>query len=313
MDTQAIVQTGSTIVKARPFANTRNLAMKNSPEILIGIGVAGILTSTFLACRATLKAPAALDTAKAKFASIAEAKDLAEQGACEYTAKDRKDDIIAASAQTAWEFTKIYAIPAAIMVTSLVCIFKGHGITAKRNAGLSAAVTALSTGYSAYRDRVKEKLGEEAESDLYYGRKTETIDVETVGKDGKVKIKKEKVTTLDISDSPSVYARFFDEGATEYRQSAELNRAFLHATQNYCNDKLRLNKVLFLNEVYDMLGLDRSKQGVVVGWAIGEDRDNFVDFGIFNENNAQARRFINGDEPSVLLDFNVDGVVMDML
>ncbi len=62
-----------------------------------------------------------------------------------------------------------------------------------------------------------------------------------------------------------------------------------------------------------MLGVERSGAGAVVGWVVSKTGDNFVDFGIFNGDNSEARAFVNGREGSILLDFNVDGVIYDKI
>jgi hypothetical protein len=64
-----------------------------------------------------------------------------------------------------------------------------------------------------------------------------------------------------------------------------------------------------------MLGIDRSKAGSVVGWVITKEGtgDNFIDFGVFDGDNPRARDFVNGREGSILLDFNVDGVIYDKI
>lgn len=76
------------------------------------------------------------------------------------------------------------------------------------------------------------------------------------------------------------------------------------------NDLLQVRGHVFLNEAYDALGLERSKEGAVVGWVLDYNGDNFIDFGIYTKENA---RFVNGDERAVLLDFNVDGVIFDKI
>ena len=68
-----------------------------------------------------------------------------------------------------------------------------------------------------------------------------------------------------------------------------------------------------MNEVYDLLGLPRSQAGALVGWVMTGDGDNFVDFGIYDTNNPSKRDFVNGYERSILLDFNVDGVIHDLI
>ena len=65
-----------------------------------------------------------------------------------------------------------------------------------------------------------------------------------------------------------------------------------------------------MNEVYEHLGFEHSSPGAVVGWVLGDKGDNHIDFGIFE---AHSSRFVNGDERSIVLDFNVDGVIYDLI
>jgi hypothetical protein len=69
---------------------------------------------------------------------------------------------------------------------------------------------------------------------------------------------------------------------------------------------------VFLNEAYDALGLDRSKEGAVVGWVLGNG-DDYVDFGLYTCDTPAVQDFMTGREYSVLLDFNVDGVIYDKI
>ena len=317
MESTDVVRFGNEALKARPFADIRNLLAKNSPEILVVGGVAGVLVGTVLACRATLKAPEKLEIARQKFSDVKELHAMslrpeALNGSVEidYTEQDYRKDMVTASLQTALEFGKLYAIPAAIMGVSLFAIFKGHGITVKRNAGLAAAVSAVTAGYNGYRQRVRDKFGDETEADLYYARKTETIETEDP-KTGK--IKKSKLSTITIPEDVSGYAKYFDESSSQWQPSPELNLSFLRCTQNYLNDKLRIHKVLFLNEAYEMLGLPRTEAGQVVGWALNAEGDDFVDLGIYRGDTPQRRDFVNGTERSILLDFNVNGMVYTLL
>ena len=88
--------------------------------------------------------------------------------------------------------------------------------------------------------------------------------------------------------------------------------------QSEANDKLRDRGHLFLNEVYDMLGMQRSKAGNIVGWLYNPDDpdypgDGYVDFGIYDLYDETKRRFVNGYEKSILLDFNVDGNIWELM
>jgi hypothetical protein len=88
---------------------------------------------------------------------------------------------------------------------------------------------------------------------------------------------------------------------------------FVKAQQNYFNDILKVRRHVFLNEVYEALGFDHTSYGSVVGWVLSKDGDNYIDFGIFDGEKERSRAFVNGNERSILLDFNVDGVIWDKI
>jgi hypothetical protein len=136
------------------------------------------------------------------------------------------------------------------------------------------------------------------------------VDTDENGK--KIKSKK----TIEVTDPNGVsqYARFFDESCVQWSKTPEYNLTFLNCQQNYANDLLHSRGHVFLNEVYDMLGIPRSQAGAVVGWVLGKDNDvGYIDFGIYDGNRMRARDFVNGYERSILLDFNVDGVIYDLI
>lgn len=126
---------------------------------------------------------------------------------------------------------------------------------------------------------------------------------------------KEVIADSDNScnDSISDYARVFDYSCTGWSTSSECNLTFLKNQQSYCNELLRTRGHLFLNEVYDALGIPRTKAGQIVGWIYDEESpisDNFVDFGLYDERNYD---FINGHTNVALLNFNVDGNILDRI
>jgi hypothetical protein len=181
---------------------------------------------------------------------------------------------------------------------------KSHNLLNERNAALTAAYAAVDKAFNQYRTRVVEKYGEEEDQELRYSAQ----DVEVVNeKTGK------KTTRRRVGDDePSMYARFFDELSTSWSKEPEYNLVFLKCQQSYANDMLKTRGHVFLNEVYDALGIERTKAGQVVGWVISKDGDNFIDFGIYT-NQDRVRDFVNGREGAILLDFNVDGVIYDKI
>ena len=119
-----------------------------------------------------------------------------------------------------------------------------------------------------------------------------------------------KETEQKTEKTVSQYARFFDETCPSWSKNSEANLMFLKLQQQFANDMLKARGVLYLNEVYAMLGIPRTKAGQVVGWKYDLENpsgDNYVDFGIFDEKN---KSFVNGFERSILLDFNVDGIII---
>lgn len=272
---------------------------KNSPTLLFGAGVVGSIASTVLACRATLKLEDVL--AKAEN-NINIANSLEHR---EYSEQDRKRDKAVIYTRTVVEVGRLYAPAMIVGGLSIAALTKSHNILNDRITALSAAYAGLDRAFEAYRARVAEKYGEEAEHQIRFPReKVKETNPET-GREHSVDI----VSNLDASP----YARFFDETSTSWDRDPEYNLLFLKSQQNWANDMLKMRGHVFLNEVYDSLGIPRSKAGAVVGWVVSKDGDNFVDFGIFDENDAVKRAFVNGHEKAILLDFNVDGIIYDRL
>lgn len=288
---------------------------QRSPQILLLVGVVGAVGATVLACKATLKLEDVLDIhtekvemVKSAYEQIKSREDIPDE---EYTEKDYKRDLAVVYTQTSVDMVKLYGVPAALGIASIACIIGGQNILQKRNVALVAAYKAVEESFGAYRGRVIEEFGEQKDYIFKHGLKEEVVTENEKAEDGKTK--KVKKTRLDIGDTNglSCYARMFDETNTNWSKSSDYNLMFLKSQQNMFNDLLQARGHVFLNEVYDALGIPRSKPGAVVGWMIGPGGDNFIDFGIFDGDNPRARDFVNGYERSIILDFNVDGVIYD--
>lgn len=278
---------------------------KHSPIILTATGIVGSVTATVLASRATLKLETAVSTINEGLEIARYNKKYARIDGSTYTDSDYAKDLAYIYARGSIDIIKLYAPAVSLGVASIGCIISAQGIMQKRNAALAAAYTVVEKGFSEYRKRVEEALGEDKERELRYGIQTEEF---TNNKTGKVKT----ITHFD-PNAVSIYARFFDELSDSWSRTPEYNLLFLKSQQQYANDLLHARGHVFLNEVYDSLGIPRSQAGQVVGWVIGPEGDNFVDFGIYDVENEKAREFVNGQERSILLDFNVNGVVYDKI
>lgn len=295
---------------------------KHSPEILVVTGVVGTVVSTVMACKATTKINFVLEDAKHKIDVIHAG---AEKGEVEvpvdenmtqmvpYTPEDSKKDLSIVYAQTGLKFAKLYAPAVVIGSLSITSILVGHNMLRKRNLALAAAYTAVDKSFKQYRGRLIERFGEQLDRELKYDIKAKEIEEVTVDKKGKEKTVTKTVEVADPISAGSLYTFCFDETCTGWVRDAEANKFFLLRQQNYANDKLKAKGYLFLNDVLDMLGIQRTRAGQTVGWIYDEANpigDNFIDFGIFDIHCEANRNFVNGLEKSIWLNFNVDGDIL---
>ena len=287
---------------------------KYSPEILAGVGVVGVIASTVMACKATTKLNDILAESKEQLEQI---KTVAVDPAYadKYTEDDAKKDTTITYVQTGVKVAKLYTPSVILCASSLGCLLASNNILKKRNAALSAAYMTVDKSFKEYRRRVAERFGDEVEKEIRYNIKAKEI--VTVDEEGNEV--KETVKVMEGADNPTTYsdyARFFDESCPAWQNDPEYNLTFLRAQQQYANDLLKAQGRLFLNDVYKMLGIDITKAGQVVGWVYDPDcpvGDNFVDFGIYDMSKERVRAFVNGYEPNILLDFNVDGNIWDLM
>ena len=296
------------------FYKCEGLVKKHSPEILAGVGVVGVVASTVLACKATMKVNDILTDAKEQIDKVNSVKNNPAY-ADRYSEEDAKKDLSVVYVQKGVELVKVYLPAFALGTISIGCLLSSNNILRKRNAALGAAYATLDKSYKAYRNRVVERFGSEVEKEIRYNIRAEEVEHTTIDEEGNEVVVKEEVKTMD-PNLYSDYAKFFDESNVNWNRNPEYNLMFLKSQQQYANDLLKSRGRLFLNEVYDMLGIERTKAGQVVGWVYDEENpigDNFVDFGIYDMSKERVRAFVNGYEPNILLDFNVDGNVWDAM
>jgi hypothetical protein len=289
------------------------LASEKAPKILFVGGVVGMVGSTVLACRATLKLEGVLE-------EIERDKDQAEQvkaavdsvggkteGGQTYTDKEYKRDLYIISVRGVGKIVRLYAPAVLIGGASVAALTKSHTILQDRNLALTAAYAAVDGAFNRYRERVIDRFGQEVDDELRYdSEEIEIVDEET----GEV------TTTVVATGAPgSPYARWYDEfSSRNWSQDPDVNILFLRTVQNYANDLLAARGHLFLNEVYSELCLSHTPAGSQVGWRFNKGSgDDRVDFGIWDGARDVQKEFFNGREGAILLDFNVDGVMWDKI
>lgn len=297
------------VVKAAVSSTTgRSLlkGQKHSPVILFAAGVVGFGATVVLASKATLKLDGVITEHERKLGSVHDAHELNKLGKNDYTEKDLKHDKAALKLRFIKDVSKLYAPAAVVGIASVAALTGSHVILTKRNTGLMAAYATLDQSYKEYRKRVEERFGTDVDRELKYG--VEKADLAVVDEQtGEVAVQNTK-----FGKKPSQYARIWSKDtSTSWSPQADYNLVTLRAHQSYANETLRLRGHVMLNDVYDMLGLDRTPDGFIVGWVKGNGND-FIDFGIFDREDRFID-FMTGREGAILLDFNVDGVVFDKI
>lgn len=286
------------------LAHIRWNLTEHSPEILLFGGVTAITGGTVMACRATLKTRDRVMLAKAHVTEMKkEVKDEKE-------AKNLEGKIFfRAGLQIASDF----APGVLLSLAGIACVCSSNYILQQRNAALAAAYAILDKGYREYRARVADRFGDETEKEIRYSLRSERVEGEMEDENGKKKKVKGSVQVSGMNES-TTYARFFKEGCSGFERNGHYNLMFLKGQQELANLKLRTQRYLLLNEVYEMLGMKPTKAGAVVGWLYDEKNptgDNYVDFGIYNLGKEELARIQDSVDQQILLDFNVDGYILD--
>lgn len=216
---------------ANLMSNTRQFVSKRSPEILTGIGIAGMITTTVLAVRATPKALKLIEEKKNE---------------------DWVDELSPLEVvKTAW---KPY-IPAAVTcIASTVCLIGASSVNTKRNAALATAYKLSETALSEYREKVIETIGEKKEKTVRDKVAEERVKKNPVSKSEVIVTNNGATLCFD-----PISARYFKSSIDKIKRAEnELNKQMLHDISGYVS----------LNDFYDELGLDHTSVGDDLGWNV---------------------------------------------
>ena len=207
----------------------RKFASKRSPEILTGIGIAGMITTTILAVRATPKALKLIEDQK-------EEESVDELSSFEVV-------------KVAW---KPY-IPAMVTcIASTACLIGASSVNTKRNAALATAYKLSETALSEYRDKVVETIGEKKERIVRDKVAEERVKKNPVSKNEVIVTGNGKTLCFD-----PISGRYFMCSIETIKKAENtLNKQMVHDISGYVS----------LNEFYDELGLDHTSVGNDLGW-----------------------------------------------
>lgn len=214
---------------AKVLKSVRVFTSKHSPEILTGLGIAGMLTTTVLAVKGTPKALKLIEMKKE------------EEGVDKLTPLE--------TVKTTW---KCY-IPAAVTgVASVACLVGASSVSIRRNAALATAYKLSETALSEYREKVVETIGEKKEKNIQ-----EQVDKERIEKNP---VSKNEVI---ITDRGTTLCYDYQSGRYFKSDIERIKKAI-----NEINRQMLLHDYVSLNEFYDELGLDHTPMGDDLGWRI---------------------------------------------
>jgi hypothetical protein len=280
------------------------LTKKNSPHIFFAVGIVGAVGATVLACRATLKLEETVDEIKEDFNAVNQLeqnrKDTSYKIGKAYTEDEHRKDLGFVYAKSSLRLVKLYGPSVVVGGLSIFALTGSHVQLTRRNTALTVTLVGAIKAFDEYRERVRTEVGEKREAEIHSGAFKNHVDAK-----GKTNV----VNPVEVN-SLSNYARMFDWTNINWREDPDLNRLFINVAQNHANYMLNSRGHFFLNDAYDALGLPRTKEGSVVGWAKSGDGDRYVDFGFYELN---PREEFPSKDHCVLLDFNVDGVVYHLI
>jgi hypothetical protein len=295
---------------------------KHSPELFLGAGIVGLFTSGVLAYRAFLESQKAVEGAKVDWFLLKTAMEEGVVNEDNYTSEMFMRDRMVVTFRLIADIGRICGPSVLLAVLSSGMLIGSNRIMNGRNVAIATAYKGLDEAFRAYRNRVQTEFGEDVDRYLRYREpykgEMEIVDPTKKGKKRKINLEDVEEQAdlpgeiMDHVDTLSPYAQIFDDRCGTWQISNQYNEFFLRGQQNYANELLRLNGHLFLNEVHDMLGMDRTQAGSVVGWVDGYG-DGFVSFDIWNPYNSRDSNVLNADNTQFVLDFNVQGVIYNMI
>lgn len=215
---------------AKAFKSVRLAVTKHSPEILTGIGIAGMITTTVLAVKATPKAVRLIEEA-------------------EYEKQETLTPV--ETVKTAW---KCYIPAVAIGATSIACLIGASSVSVRRNAALATAYQLSTTALNEYKEKVVETIGE----------KQEKVVRDNLEKD---RIEKNPVSKAEVIITDKGNTLCFEALSGRYFKS-DIDR--IRKAENELNKRMLSDMYISLNEFYDEIGIDHTGIGDEIGWNINK-------------------------------------------
>lgn len=279
---------------------------KNSPTLMVVSGVVGLGVTAVMAAHATRKLdPILEDHQKARF----DLEEVALTGQISHREDQRQ--LVVLYSKTTVELAKLYAPTIAVGTLSAASVLYGHKVLKGRHMATMAAYSGLLEQFRSYRARVAETIGADMERDIHNGA------VGVWEEDPNHPGEKKRVAKF-VEQDQDFLRPFFDETNVNWNKDPVANYLFLKGVQSHMNNQLETHGYILLSEVYKALGM-RDKitpECVITGWlykGIPGAKDGFIDLGFMTDDDPNTVAFRNGFERVVRLNFNIDGVIWNLI
>lgn len=281
----------------RAYGKTKLTMIRKSPEITLGLSIATGIAAVGYTVWATIKAVETYNDTVQKLEQAERVLDNEEE---------KEDAVEKIKIHCALEWVKLYAPAIALETASILFTVKSHKIMKGRNTALVMSVAAATKELNDYRQRVRDVIGDEQEKDIFNDASTFTVT--HMHEDG---TSEEEV--IKKNNHESQYAAFFDASSDYWEKDVVYNLSFLRTRLMVLNNEFRKKGHMFLNEVYRALGLPETVAGQYVGWVLGSTNGDGVIKFIDVATGESIEDIDDLEDPVVLLDFNVDGDIIDIL
>lgn len=306
---------------------------KYAPEICVGASIVIGAVGIYQACKSTLEVESIIDETKETLDKIKENEPKEGEEVKKFVDKDGNEqdytkEIATKNKVTTYlrfvgKMAKTYWKASLLLILALILNLKGFGILKKRHIAMCAAYTGLKASYDKYRDAIKEKFGIDIDKAAILGLSEKIVTKETEDEKGNRSVVEEveKTANKNPSDDSDYICLFNNHSSHHWKNNAEMNYAFLKSTEVYATQLLRVRGHVFLNEVYDALGMPRTQTGALCGWVLNSTGDNYVSFGIDDcydaKNNMVIKDCLSNEpdkfNPDFWLEFNCQGTIFDKI
>ena len=295
-----------TLVKA--VADSKFYVRKNSPEILMGAGLACLVGSIAYTVVGTLNAGV-------EIADMVE--DIDELDSRNIADKDQKKEKRTIYISSGINIARDY-VPAIVLATaSAACLIGSNTIMRHRALSIAAAYSALDVAFSDYRKRVIEEYGVDVDRSLRYGLKNKEIDVEHIDDEtGEVTHTTEKVVEKDDSPTNVWYQHQYElpDGSVivnpNWCANRDLNATYIKAQMAWFNGCLSRGEHVWLDDIYKALGIPVDgyrPETHMLGWTPSKDQEKYISCNSYNT--ELDEEFIYDEDGDILLEFNPDGIL----